>query len=115
MELGAYKCHTFLDFRFVEGGEWGMVNEALNGAGVESMQGKWEEMFGIRDEGRKMKDEGEEENAKQKTKKAAVKKPGVKKPAEKKSTSKKTAAKKPSSKAKTTKTPKKSVAKRKEQ
>jgi len=107
VELGAYKCHTFLDFRFVDGGNWGMVNGNLNGAGVESVQGKWEEMFGIKDESGKMKDEEErgkknegKKSVKRKTKKVAAisspkrKKPAVKKPAEKKSASKKPAAKK---------------------
>jgi hypothetical protein len=104
VELGAYKCHTFLDWRFVEDGNWGMVNGNLNGAGIPSMQGKYDEMFGVKDEGGMMKDE--EESAalilskggkkKEGTKKrATVKKTAAKKPAEKKGASKKPAAKKP--------------------
>ena len=50
VELGAYKCHTFLDFRFVEGSNWGLVNGNLNGAGISSMQGKFDEMFGAKKE-----------------------------------------------------------------
>jgi glycosidase len=44
-ELQAYQCHTFLDWRFVEDERWGEICDALNGAGVESMQAKWEERF----------------------------------------------------------------------
>jgi glycosidase len=104
VELGAYKCHTFLDFRFVEGGNWGLVNGFLNGAGMESVQGKWEEMFGIKDESGtlRVKDEEEERGKKKEvTKKRATAKktaatlsPKGKKPAEKKNASKKPAAKK---------------------
>jgi glycosidase len=88
VELGAYKCHTFLDFRFVDSGEWRMVNEALSGAGVASTQGKYDEMFGVKEEVRSEKEE--EKIVKRKTKKTAVKKT-----AEKKSASNKPAAKKP--------------------
>ncbi|MFZ5858866.1 MAG: alpha-amylase family glycosyl hydrolase [Chloroflexota bacterium] len=83
VELGAYKCHTFLDWRFVDGGQWTEVCNALNGAGMESVQGKWEEMFGVKEEV-----EIEvvvEENVKRKTKKPAVKKTAEKKSASKKS------------------------------
>ncbi len=45
VDLNAYQCRAFMDFRFVESSEWEMVNSALNGAGVESMQAKWDEMF----------------------------------------------------------------------
>ncbi len=93
VELGAYKCHTFLDFRFVDGGNWGLVNGNLNGAGIPSMQAKYDEMFGIKEELKVEKVE-EEKDVKRKTKKATVKKATVKKPAEKKSASKKTAAEK---------------------
>ena len=59
VELGAYQCHAFMDWRFVSGEQWEAINDSLNGAGVESMQAKWEEMFGVKDEGslRGMKDE----------------------------------------------------------
>jgi hypothetical protein len=100
VELGAYKCHTFLDWRFVESSNWGLLNGNLNGAGVESVQRKWDEMFGVKDESGMVKDEGEEKIVKRKTKKAAAtlspkgKKHVAKKPTEKMSTSKKTTAKK---------------------
>ncbi len=46
LRLGAYQHHAFLDWRFVEGAEWQAVNEALNGAGVESVHAQWQQMFG---------------------------------------------------------------------
>ena len=46
VELHAYQHHVFMDWRFVDGEKWGAVHDALNGAGVESMQAKWDEMFG---------------------------------------------------------------------
>jgi hypothetical protein len=39
-----------MDWRFVEEENWQAVHDALNGAGVESMQAKWEEMFGLKKE-----------------------------------------------------------------
>jgi glycosidase len=57
VELHAYQHHVFMDFQFVESSEWKVVCDALNGAGVESMQGKWEEVFGSKGEGEGMKDE----------------------------------------------------------
>jgi len=48
VELGSYKCHVFLDFRFVGGEQWKLVYEALNGVGVPSLQGKYDEMFAPR-------------------------------------------------------------------
>jgi glycosidase len=85
VELGAYKCHTFLDFRFVDGGEWRMVNGALNGAGAESVQRKFDEMFAP-----KVEEEKKEERGKKK--RVTVKKTEAKMPAEKKTASKKTTA-----------------------
>ena len=46
LELHAYQHHVFMDWRFVEDEKWREVYVALKGAGVESMQAKWEEMFG---------------------------------------------------------------------
>ena len=46
VELHAYQHHAFMDWRFVEDGSWRMVHDSLNGAGVESMQAKFDEMFG---------------------------------------------------------------------
>ncbi|MBE7534452.1 MAG: alpha-amylase [Anaerolineales bacterium] len=50
VELHAYQHHVFMDWRFVESGEWKVVCDALNGAGVESMSAKWDEMFGTKKE-----------------------------------------------------------------
>ncbi len=46
VELGAYQQHVFMDWRFVEDERWETVCEALNGAGMESIQAKWDEIFG---------------------------------------------------------------------
>jgi len=45
VELGGYQCHAFLDWWFVTGEEWARVCEALGGAGIESVQAKFDEMF----------------------------------------------------------------------
>ncbi len=50
VELGAYQCHAFMDFRFVNSNEWSILNNNLHGAGVKSMDEKWVEMFGSREE-----------------------------------------------------------------
>ena len=50
VELHAYQHHVFMDWRFVDDSNWELVISALNGAGVESMQAKWDEMFGIKEE-----------------------------------------------------------------
>jgi glycosidase len=47
-ELGAYQHHVFLDWRFADGADWAAVCEALNGTAVESVQGKRDEMFGLK-------------------------------------------------------------------
>jgi hypothetical protein len=39
-----------MDWRFVDDEKWQEVHKALNGAGVESMQAKWDEVFGVIDE-----------------------------------------------------------------
>jgi hypothetical protein len=44
VELNAYQRYVFLDFRVV-GDEWREIYLALNGAGVESVDGEWEEVF----------------------------------------------------------------------
>lgn len=91
VELGAYQCHVFMDFRFVYDKEWGIICGNLNGAGVPSLQEEWRKTFA--------KEEVivEEKPAK---KKRAVRKPvATKKPAAKKSAvkakTKKPAVKKP--------------------
>jgi len=97
VELHAYQHHVFMDWRFVDDEKWQSIHNALYGAGVESMQGKWNEMFGI-------KEEGVEElvnSKKPRKKKATKKKTGVKKEGRgKKVAAKKPAAKKTSSKKK---------------
>lgn len=45
VELGAYQCHAFMDFRFVSGKEWQTVHDQLGGAGVPSMQEEWRRLF----------------------------------------------------------------------
>ncbi len=47
--LGGYQCHVFLDWRFVDGDNWKTVYESLNGAGVSSMQAKYDELFQPKD------------------------------------------------------------------
>jgi len=79
VELNAYQCQAFMDFRFVDDSAWGMVNGALNSAGVESMQAKFDEMFGAKEviEKKEISAEKavEKKSAKRKTKKEAAKKP----------------------------------------
>jgi hypothetical protein len=85
VQLGAYQHHAFLDWRLVVGDEkWQAVHDALNGAGVESVQGKWEEMFGV-------KEEVVEKKVEKPAKKRATRKKAVR---EKKPTSKKPKVKK---------------------
>ncbi|HSL43053.1 MAG TPA: alpha-amylase family glycosyl hydrolase [Anaerolineales bacterium] len=50
LDLHAYQHHVFMDWRFVDDERWSDVYAALNGAGVESMQRKWDEMFGVKEE-----------------------------------------------------------------
>jgi len=52
VELGGYQRHVFMDWRFVtdDGGQWTEVCTALKGAGAPSMQAKWEEIFGVKEE-----------------------------------------------------------------
>jgi glycosidase len=72
VELSGYQCHVFLDWRLVHDadGKWGAVHQALNGAGVPSVQGKWDEMF--------VEQEEAAEVGVKKTKKAAKKSPAKK-------------------------------------
>ncbi len=44
LELGAYQRHVFMDWRFVDDGNWELINSNLNGGGVESISAKWEEI-----------------------------------------------------------------------
>ncbi len=68
--MNAYQCQAFLDWRFVfptvDDGRWTAVYESLNGAGVESVQAKFEEMFPL------VKEEPKVEKKKRVTRKKAV-------------------------------------------
>jgi hypothetical protein len=113
VELHAYQHHVFMDWRFVEDARWGEILSTLNGAGVASMQGRFDEMFGVKEE---VVVEGKVKRTTAKTlpkkgkiaaKKTISKKPTVKKTVTKKvvkETKKTTTEKKPV-------TPKKSVKK----
>jgi hypothetical protein len=50
VELHAYQHHVFMDWRFVDDEKWRDIYVALNGSGVESMQAKFDEMFGMKEE-----------------------------------------------------------------
>ncbi|MEP7134233.1 MAG: alpha-amylase family glycosyl hydrolase [Chloroflexota bacterium] len=50
VELHAYQHHVFMDWQFVDDGNWELVSSNLNGAGVESMSAKWNDMFGVKAE-----------------------------------------------------------------
>src|SRR5215212_9715133 len=75
VELHAYQHHVFMDWRFVDDEKWQAIHNALNGAGVESMQAKWDEMFGEKEKERSEKKE--ELKVKKPRKKAAPKKKAV--------------------------------------
>jgi hypothetical protein len=95
VELHAYQHHVFLDWRFVDDEKWQAIHDALNGAGVESMQAKWDEMFGI-------KEEVVEEVKVKKPRKKAASKPkeaGTKKTKKATVTTSSSKAKKPAAKA----------------
>lgn len=77
MELGGYQCFVLMDWRFVDSPEWAMVNGALNGAGVPSVQAVYEEMFVVK-EVKSEKGEGTKEGEKgrkKRTGKGATQKP----------------------------------------
>ncbi len=50
VELGAYQCHAFMDWRFVGDSEWKTICDQLNGAGVPSMQDEWKKLFSVVEE-----------------------------------------------------------------
>lgn len=85
VELGAYQCHAFMDFRFVYEAEWKTIHDGLNGAGVPSLQAEWKKLFAVEEP------VVEEQPAK---KKRAVRKPAVNKTPVKAKATKKTAVKK---------------------
>ncbi len=86
VELGAYQCSAFMDFRFVKGEQWKIIHDSLNGGSIPSMQKKWNELFGVAEE--------KEEKPVVKKKSPAKKKAVVKKTAAKKAVAKKTVTKK---------------------
>jgi GH35 family endo-1,4-beta-xylanase len=95
VELGGYQCHVFLDWRFVNSDEWRMVNGALNGAGVPSLQAKFDEMFATKAHPeQRRREEGISEKEEVKRKRSA-KKPVPEKAAKKKAARK---TKKPATK-----------------
>jgi glycosidase len=98
VELGAYQCHAFMDFRFVYETEWKPIHDGLNGAGVPSMQAEWTRLFAVAEE-----PVGEEKPAK---KKRPVKAKAVG------NTSKKSTTKKTPARAKTAKKPTKKTSKK---
>jgi glycosidase len=83
VDLGAYQCHVFMDWRFVGGEQWKAINDSLNGAGVPSMAAKWNEMFGVK-EAAPEQEEAKSGKKEPVRKKAAGKKPASKKPVVKK-------------------------------
>jgi len=51
VELNAYQCHAFMDFQIVSGEYWDKVCQTLNGAGVQSVKEKYNEMFITKEKG----------------------------------------------------------------
>ncbi len=45
VHMHAYQSHAFLDWRLVYGGQWKAVHDALNGAGTQSVQSRFDELF----------------------------------------------------------------------
>jgi hypothetical protein len=95
VELHAYQHHVFMDWRFVDDERWAAVHNALNGAGVASMLGRFDEMFGKKEE--VVVEEVKVKKARKKAKPAAKKTATKKAVKETKKTpvKKKTVAKKP--------------------
>lgn len=76
VQLGAYQCHVFMDWRFESGEQWKAVYGALKGAGVESVQEKYNELFAVKTEEEKPK-----KAAKKPVSKATARKPATDKKA----------------------------------
>lgn len=45
MLINAYQCHAFMDFQIVSGEYWEKVCQTLNGAGVQSVIEKYDELL----------------------------------------------------------------------
>jgi glycosidase len=85
VKLGAYQHYAFLDWRILPWDEkWAAVHDELNGAGVESVGMKWEQMFGVKEEIEAEKPEKPEKKRKTKKKATGKKKKPIKKPEAKK-------------------------------
>jgi hypothetical protein len=77
VQLGAYQCHVFLDWRFVQGEQWKAVYDALNGAGVPLIQSKFDELFVVKEEVKIVKQEKKTKGTRQRvTRKPAEKSVG---------------------------------------
>lgn len=86
VELGAYQCHAFMDFRFVYEKEWQTIHDELNGAGVQSMQEEWRRRFAVVEE--PVVEEKQTKKKRVLRKKTSVAKTKAKKPAAKKTPAK---------------------------
>ncbi len=98
-QLGAYQHHAFLDWRFVDGPDWAAIHDALKGAGVEFMEGRWQETFGTGPEPAVIEEPVAVKKAPRKKAAAKAKKSTAKKLAAGRKSSRKTATKKSASKA----------------
>ncbi|HUI88298.1 MAG TPA: alpha-amylase family glycosyl hydrolase [Anaerolineales bacterium] len=99
VELSAYQHHAFMEWRFVDGSDWGILTRALNGVAVESVRARFAEMFARKED---VVTVVEEVRAKKPRKKEAAKKAAEKKSV--KSKAKKTVTQKKSVKSKAKKT-----------
>lgn len=108
VELGAYQCHAFMDFRFVHDPEWQIICDYLKGAGVPSLQEEWQRTFApaeaIKEDAPVKKKRAARKPAVKKTPAKSAKKPATKKTVSKTKPAKKTSvAMKPEKKTITTK------------
>ncbi len=80
--LAGYQHQAFLDWRFVGGEQWKQVCESLNGAGVESVQAKFDEMFAKKEEEKKEEPVAKKKRVtrKKKVESGEKKEPAAKKP-----------------------------------
>jgi glycosidase len=72
LDLHAYQHSVFMDWRFVDDERWQQICNELSGAGLESMQAKWDEMFGVKEE-----EVVKEEKVKKPRRKVTLKKAGT--------------------------------------
>jgi len=49
VELNAYQCHAFMDFQIVSGEYWEKVCQTLNGAGIQSVKEKYDELLAAKE------------------------------------------------------------------